>query len=152
MSECWRFYAVPTARVIFTAKTSLDIFSLSREQVWTFSVLGDQIYEMRCPFLAVGLYVALKCCLTGITCHRPTCLPDHSHYTDTRPTSYVLWSPLHHMKHASRDHSHFYSLWYDWTQHQLGNEPTKPPGRCYVPPIVVFYDHQGLLRTYSLPG
>ena len=49
------FYAVPTARVIFTAKTSLDVFSLSREQVWTFSVLGDRIYEMRCPFVAVGL-------------------------------------------------------------------------------------------------
>ena len=39
-SECWRFYAVSTARVIFTAKTSLDVFSLSREQVWTFSSLG----------------------------------------------------------------------------------------------------------------
>ena len=41
MSECWVFYAVPTARVIFTAKTSLDVFSLSGEQVWTFSVLGE---------------------------------------------------------------------------------------------------------------
>ena len=51
-SECWRFYAVLTARVIFTVKTSLDIFSLSREQV--FAVLGDQIYEMRCLFVAVG--------------------------------------------------------------------------------------------------
>ena len=40
MSECWRFYAVLIARVIFMAKTSLDVFSLSREQVWTFSVLG----------------------------------------------------------------------------------------------------------------
>ena len=55
VSECWRFYAVPTAGVIFTAKTCLDVFSLSRKQVWTFSVLGDQIYEMRCPFVAVGL-------------------------------------------------------------------------------------------------
>ena len=53
--ECWRFYAVPTARVIFTAQTSLDVVSLSREQVWTFSVLGDRIYEIRCPFVAVGL-------------------------------------------------------------------------------------------------
>ena len=51
VSECWRFYAVPTARVIFTKKTSLDVFCLSREQVWTFSVLGDRIYEMRCPFV-----------------------------------------------------------------------------------------------------
>ena len=40
VSECWRFYAVSTAKVIFTAKTSLDVFSLSREQVWTFSSLG----------------------------------------------------------------------------------------------------------------
>ena len=49
------FYAVRTARVIFTAKTSLDVFSLSREPVCTFSVLGDRIYEMRCLFVAVGL-------------------------------------------------------------------------------------------------
>ena len=55
MCECWRFYAVPTARVIFMAKTSFDIFSLSREQVWIFSILGDRIYEMRCLFVAVGL-------------------------------------------------------------------------------------------------
>ena len=55
MSECWVFYAVPTARVIFMAKTSLYVFSLSRKQVWTFSVLDDEIYEMRCPFVAVGL-------------------------------------------------------------------------------------------------
>ena len=33
VSECWTFYAVPTARVIFTAKTSFDVFNLSREQV-----------------------------------------------------------------------------------------------------------------------
>ena len=50
-----RFYAVPTARVIFTTKTNLDEFSLSPEQVLTFSVLGDRIYKMRCLFAAVGL-------------------------------------------------------------------------------------------------
>ena len=55
VSECWRFYAVPTAMVIFTAKTSFDVFSLSQEQGWTFSVLGDRVNEMRCPFVAVGL-------------------------------------------------------------------------------------------------
>ena len=49
------FYAVPTSRVIFTVKTSLDFFSLGKEQVWTYSVLGDRIYEMRCLFVAVGL-------------------------------------------------------------------------------------------------
>ena len=54
------FYAVPTARVIFTAKTSFDVFSLSREQVWTFSVSGDRIYEMGCPFVAVGLNARFK--------------------------------------------------------------------------------------------
>ena len=48
------FYAVPTARVTFTAKTSFDVFSLRREQVWTFSVLVDRIYEMTCLFVAVG--------------------------------------------------------------------------------------------------
>ena len=31
------------------------LFSISREQVWTFSVLGDRIYEMKCLFIAVGL-------------------------------------------------------------------------------------------------
>ena len=36
-------------------KTSFYVFSLSREQVWTLSVLGDGIHEMRCPFVAVGL-------------------------------------------------------------------------------------------------
>ena len=44
--ECRRFYAVPTARVIFTTKTRSDVFSLSQEQVWTFSVLGDRIYDL----------------------------------------------------------------------------------------------------------
>ena len=53
VSECWRFYDISTARV--TAKTCLDVFSLSQEQVWSFSVLGDSIYEMRCLFVAVGL-------------------------------------------------------------------------------------------------
>ena len=42
MSEFWVVYVVPTARVMFTAKTSLDVISLRREQVWTFSVLGDE--------------------------------------------------------------------------------------------------------------
>ena len=33
----------------------LDIFSFRREQIWSFSVLSDRIYEMRCLFVAVGL-------------------------------------------------------------------------------------------------
>ena len=40
----------------------------------------------------------------------------------------------------------------DWPQQQPGIEPTNPLGQCWVPPIVAFYDQQGLLRTYSLPG
>ena len=46
----------------------------------------------------------------------------------------------------------FKRLWYDWTQQQPGIEPTNPLGQCWVPPIVAFYDQQGLLRTYSSPG
>ena len=34
VSECWMFYAVQTARVIFRVKTSLDVFSLRLEQVF----------------------------------------------------------------------------------------------------------------------
>ena len=37
----------------------------------------------------------------------------------------------------------FKRLWYDWTQQQLGIEPTNPLGQCWVPPIVAFYDQQG---------
>ena len=46
----------------------------------------------------------------------------------------------------------FKRLWYDWTQQQPGIEPTNPLGQCWVPPIVAFYDQQGLLRTYMLAG
>ena len=35
VSECWIFYAVLTSRVIFTTKTSLDLFTLRLEQVST---------------------------------------------------------------------------------------------------------------------
>ena len=41
------FYALATATVIFTMKTSLEVFSLRREDVWTCSVLGDCICEMK---------------------------------------------------------------------------------------------------------
>ena len=42
----------------------------------------------------------------------------------------------------------FKRLWYNWTQQQPGIEPTN----WLVPPIVAFYDQQGLLRTYLLLG
>ena len=70
------FYTVlQTSRgVLFTKKTSLDpdLFSHGGKQVWTYSVLGDRIYEMRCLFVAVGPNAR---CLIGITCqcHMPTC-------------------------------------------------------------------------------
>ena len=35
-SECWRFYVVLAARVVFTAKTSLDVFRLRQQQVGLF--------------------------------------------------------------------------------------------------------------------
>ena len=44
-----------TAKVIFTAKNKFGHIESSPEQVWTFSVLGDRLYEMRCLFVAVGL-------------------------------------------------------------------------------------------------
>ena len=34
-------------------KTSFDVFSLSQEQVWIFSVSGNRIYEMRCLFVGI---------------------------------------------------------------------------------------------------
>ena len=40
------FYTVPTARVIFTVKTSFDVFSLRREHVSTFSVLEMALDKM----------------------------------------------------------------------------------------------------------
>ena len=47
-----------TARVIFMEKTSLDVFSLRREQVWTFHCWV--IESMRgCLFLAAGLNACL---------------------------------------------------------------------------------------------
>ena len=46
----------------------------------------------------------------------------------------------------------FKRLWYDWTQQQPGIEPTNPLGQCWVPPIVAFYDQQGLLRTSCYQG
>ena len=38
---------VQTSRVIFMTKTSLDVLSLRREHIWTCSVLGDCICEMK---------------------------------------------------------------------------------------------------------
>ena len=42
---CWMFYTVPTSRVIFTAKTSMDLVCSGIKQVWTYSVLGEYIKD-----------------------------------------------------------------------------------------------------------
>ena len=73
MSKCWLLYGVPRARVIFTAKTSLDLFSLGQKQVWTYSVLGDRIYEIRCLFVAVGLNALFIVLPHWDSMLRPTC-------------------------------------------------------------------------------
>ena len=41
-------YTMLTARVIFTAKTSLDLFSLGRKQVWTLEVCSIEMYRIAC--------------------------------------------------------------------------------------------------------
>ena len=41
------FYPVRTAGVTVIVKTSLELFSLRRIQVWTYSVLGDCICQMK---------------------------------------------------------------------------------------------------------
>ena len=40
-------YAIPTSRVIFIAKINVGVFSLGQDYVWTYSVLGDRIYEVK---------------------------------------------------------------------------------------------------------
>ena len=85
---------------------------------------SDRIYEMRCLFLALGLNAHF------------IVLP----HWDNMRTMQAVTTPI------------FKRLWYDWTQQQPGIEPTNPLGQCWVQPIVAFYDQQGLLRTYSLPG
>ena len=120
--------------VIFTAKTSLDVYSLSREQIWTFSVFGWSNLWDEVPMVAVGLnalFIVLPHWNNMSYAHmltHPVTLYWH------RATSYVLWSLLHPEYHASKDHSPILSLWYDWTQHQPGIEPTKPLGQCYCGP------------------
>ena len=52
MSECFTLYQQLGS--ISTVKTSLNLFSLGQKQVWTYSVLGNRIYQVRCLFVAVG--------------------------------------------------------------------------------------------------
>ena len=45
--KCWMFNTIPTSTVIFTVKTSWDLFSLGLGQVWNYSVWSDCTYEMK---------------------------------------------------------------------------------------------------------
>ena len=44
------------------------------------------------------------------------------------------------------------SFWYDWTQHQLGIEPIKPLGQCWLPPIVFSKISRGYWGPISHQG
>ena len=131
MSEYWRFYVVPTARVIITAKTSFDAFSLSREQVWTFSVLDDQIYGMRCLFVAVGLSMSV--------------IGPHAN-----PLSHILLTlgrpAMFPMQAGTTPIFKVFGMTGPST-----NRESNPSWSVPGPPIFAFYDQQGLLRTYSIP-
>ena len=51
MSECWRFYAVPTARVIFMVKTCLDVFSLRSPRGPHIRVSSVSVVRYECCFV-----------------------------------------------------------------------------------------------------
>ena len=100
----------------FTPYRQLGSFS-RRKHVWTysvlvenkfglFSVLGDRIYEMGCPFLAVGLNVRFIVLPHWDNMSQAQMLT-HPVTLYTGPTSYVSWAPLNHKYHTSRDHSIF---------------------------------------------
>ena len=46
VSMVWMFYDVPTSSAILKAKTMSGLISFQLNQVWTYSVVGDDIYEM----------------------------------------------------------------------------------------------------------
>ena len=93
------FYAVPTARVIFTAKTSLDVSSLSLDQFLIFSVFGDRIDR----------WDEVPICSSGTQCPYSTAqMGYHVIGPHANPPGHVILTPgLTHEYHASRNHSHF---------------------------------------------
>ena len=113
---------------------------------------GDRIYKMRCLFVAVGPNARFIVLPHWDNMSQANMLTTQSHYTDTgRPVKFH--GPSFIVSTVQEETTPIFKrLWYDWTQQQPGIEPTNPLGQCWVPPIVAFYDQQGLLRTYSLPG
>ena len=94
--------------VIFTAKTSLEVFRLRQEHVWSFFVLGNCICEMKRVTVSGQQGVKTRdylCCTSTLS--------------ETRTNREL----------NPKDHS-----------------------QCWVPPIVAFYDQQGLLRAYFPKG
>ena len=93
------------------------IQSFSRKQVWTFSVLGDQIYEMRCLFIAVGpnaRFIVLphwENMWENMSQHMP---PSHIILTPGRP---VMFRDPSFIVSTMQEETTpiFKRLWYDWT-------------------------------------
>ena len=60
------FYAVSISRVIFTAKTSLDLFSHGREQVWTYSVLDENRFGLIQSWVIESMRGAVTVSIRGV--------------------------------------------------------------------------------------
>ena len=86
---------------------------------------SDCIYDTRCLFVAVGQLKARFIVLPhSDNMSKAHMVPSQSHYTDTRPTSYVLLFSIHTECLASSNHYH-QSLWYD-TVRDLNPRPPTP--------------------------
>ena len=92
------FYAVPTSRVMFTVKISLDLFSLGRKQVWTCSVLGNSIYVMKKVTESVwqGINTGRSFCCTS-TLGETSTDRESNHKKTTKKNRLVLSSPNCHL-------------------------------------------------------
>ena len=104
---------------------------------------GDRICEMRCLFVGVGpnaLFIVLPYRVIGPHANPP------SHIKLT--TDQLCFMTHFIVSTMQAGTTPIFNLWYAWTR----IKPTNPLGQCWVPPIVTFYDQQGLLRTYSSPG
>ena len=124
-------------------KTSFDVFSLSREQVWTFSVLGDRIYEMRCLFVAVGLnalYIVLP--------HWDNMSPSHTILTPGRP---VMFCGPHFIISTMQAGTTPIFKVFGMTGPST-NQESNPQILLVSAGSPLSSNQQGLLRTYLSPG
>ena len=83
-----------TSNVIVTAKTSLDLFSLELKRVWTYSVLGDGIYEMK-KVIGSGRQGQNQEIIFAV--HRSLVNPAPTGNQTKKRTWSVLGSPYHHL-------------------------------------------------------